>query len=189
MASSQAPAADRLRDHFLAWQCRVRQYAMRHAGGRPTSGMRPAVALGSGQPLARVTVLIVHREPEQTVAELRHIVKKTFDPAERYASGLRLLQAHYYQHPGAFSDEMTALFGPAVDVVERLLAARHCVLEFEQYSQRYRIPCAVRRLPGSHPAFQATYWHNSLFNPNIPSGIRVLAFAPEWAGAEADPPI
>ena len=27
-----------LRDHFLAWQCRVRQYAVRHGGGRPSRG-------------------------------------------------------------------------------------------------------------------------------------------------------
>ena len=38
------PAQAVIRDHFLGWQCRVRQLAMRQAGGRPTSGMRPEVA-------------------------------------------------------------------------------------------------------------------------------------------------
>ena len=32
-----------LRDHFLAWQCRIRQIAMRQDGGRPSPGMRPRV--------------------------------------------------------------------------------------------------------------------------------------------------
>ncbi len=31
-----------LRDHFLGWQCRLRQLAVREAGGRPSSG----IALG-----------------------------------------------------------------------------------------------------------------------------------------------
>ena len=34
-------AAKTLRDDFLAWQCRIRQIAMRQDGGRPSPGMRP----------------------------------------------------------------------------------------------------------------------------------------------------
>src|SRR5262245_24708716 len=32
-----------LREDFLAWQCRIRQIAMRQDGGRPSPGMRPRV--------------------------------------------------------------------------------------------------------------------------------------------------
>lgn len=33
-------AAKTLRDDFIAWQCRIRQIAMRQDGGRPSPGMR-----------------------------------------------------------------------------------------------------------------------------------------------------
>ena len=36
--------------------------------------------------------------------------------------------------------------------------------------------------------YQASYWHNKLFNPAMPADIRILAFAPDWSSAEADPP-
>jgi len=35
--------------------------------------------------------------------------------------------------------------------------------------------------------YQLTYWHNRLFNSNIPASIVVLGFQPDWAKAEADP--
>ncbi len=180
----------RLRDHFLGWQCRVRQHAVRHAGGRPTSGMRPQVAIGNkGEVLGQITVLIVKRAPQEITAQFRHMVRKTHDPEDRYDSALRTLAAAYYQQPREFSDEMTALFGPDSTIAGRLLAAGHCVLDFEQYSQRYRIPCEVRGLPERSPAFQTTYWHNSLFNPVMPTGVQVLAFRPDWRGAEVEPPV
>ncbi len=182
------PAQAALRDRFLGWQCRLRQMAVRQAGGRPTSGMRPEVRLAAGaEPLGAITTLIVRREPREATAQFRHMVRKTQDPAERYDAALATLAAAYYQRPQEFSDELTALFGPAPDLADRLLAAGHCVLDFEQYSQRYRLPCAARKLGEAEPAFQATYWHNALFNPALPGGLRVLGFQPDWARAEAEP--
>ena len=177
-----------LRDRFLGWQCRLRQMAVRQAGGRPTSGMRPEVRLAEADtPLGAITTLIVRREPREATAQFRHMVRKTQDPAERYDAALKTLAAAYYQRPREFSDELTALFGPAPGLADRLLAAGRCVLDFEQYSQRYRLPCAARNLGQDEPAFQATYWHNALFNPALPGGLRVLAFQPDWARAEAEP--
>lgn len=177
-----------LRDHFLGWQCRLRQMAVRDGGGRPTTGMRPTLVLPGGK-TAEVTVLIVQRAPEETTAQFRHLVRKTQDPAERYKNALKHLAAAYYQYPRDFSDELTALFGPRSDLAEGLLARGRCTLRFEQYSQGYLLPCAVRAMADNEPAFLATYWHNSLFNPNIPADVRVLGFQPDWAEAEADPPI
>ena len=199
MAGPQSGAADgtvvrpeaaqaALRDHFLGWQCRLRQMAVRQAGGRPTSGMRPEVRLAEADtPLGAITTLIVRREPREATAQFRHLVRKTQDPAERYDAALETLAAAYYQRPREFSDELTALFGPAPGLADQLLAAGRCVLDFAQYSQRYRLPCAARNLAEAEPAFQATYWHNALFNPALPGGVRVLGFQPDWARAEAEP--
>ena len=182
-------AAQALRAHFLGWQCRVRQFSVRQGGGRPTSGMRPRVLLVDPEAdLGPTTVLINKREPQETTAQFRHVVRKTHDPVERYECALKMLSAAYFQQPEDFSDELTALFGAASQPADRLLAAEHCRLLFEQFSQRYELPCRVRLLRDDDPAFQATYWHNSLFNPNIPGGVRVLALRPDWDAAIADPP-
>lgn len=178
------------RAHFLGWQCRIRQHAVRQAGGRPTAGMRPSVGLSAPDGrLGHITVLIVKPEAHDVTAQFRHIARKTHDPAERYAGALKVLAAAYYQDPEEFSDELTALFGPANPVAEHLVAAGECHLAFEQFAQRYELPCAVRELAEDHAAFQATYWHNALFNPNLPGGVRVLAFRPDWTAAAAEPPV
>ena len=178
-----------LRDHFLGWQCRLRQLAVREAGGRPSSGMRPKLRLGeAGPPLGAITTLILRRAPAEATAQFRHMVRKTQDPAERYAGALEMLAAAYYQRPREFSDQLTALFGPGSEIAERVLSAGRCRLAFEQYSQSYTLPCSVRALAEDDPAYQATYWHNALFNPALPGGVRVLGFQPDWALAEAEPP-
>jgi hypothetical protein len=177
-------AQETLRRHFLGWQCRIRQRAVRQDGGRPCEGMRPMVTPGE----ARITVLIVGADPRDDTAQLRHLARKTHDPAERLDAALRTLSATHYQHPDSFSDRITALFGPGSDLPERLLDDGRCRLDFQQYNQHYRIPCAAGELAENDPAWQATFWHNTMFNPNIPAGIRILAFTPDWAAAEADPP-
>jgi len=178
-----------LRDHFLGWQCRLRQLAVREAGGRPTSGMRPELRLDEdGPPLGAITTLILRRAPAEATAQFRHMVRKTQDPAERYDAALKMLAAAYYQRPQEFSDQLTALFGPGSEIAERALSAGRCRLAFEQYNQRYTLPCSVRVLTEDDPVYQATYWHNALFNSALPSGVQVLGFQPDWALAEAEPP-
>ena len=182
-------AALALRAHFLGWQCRIRQYSIRQAGGHPAAGMQPLVLLDdSDSDLGRISVLIVKSQPQEIITQFRHLMRKTHDPAERYNSALKFLAATYYQQPQTFSDEITALFGPDSELADRLLEAGRCRLLFEQYNQRYLLPCALRSLREDDPAFQATYWHNGLFNPALPAGVRVLAFRPDWATGEAEPP-
>ncbi len=177
-------AAEALRSEFIGWQCRLRQLAARQEGGRPSSGMRPRVTTTIGDELAAaVTVLISEADPDDTTKQLRYQVLKTQDPNERYDKALEFLQGGYFQYPARFSDVLTALFAAGSEVAARLLGQGHCVLEFKQFGQGYRIPCAVTRLPSAHPRHQATYWHNRLFNENLPPAVEVLAFTPDWAHA------
>jgi len=176
-----------MREKFLGWQCRIRQLSVREAGGRPAQGMRPAVTLpGETEPIGRIVTLIVKLEPDSVTAEFRHMVRKTQDPAQRLQSALRFLSASYYQYADEFSEEMTALFGIDSPLVEHLLAHKGCVLRFEHGNQSYQLPSFVRELVQSDPVFQATYWHNHLFNPAIPGAVRILAFRPDWSTAHAD---
>ncbi len=174
--------------HFLAWQCRLRQLAARRDEGRPSSGMRPAVILPDKSSLGPITVLIIPRAPEESSAQFRHLALKTHDPAERYGAVLRLLQSTHYQYPEEFADLMTALFAIDSPACASMVAAARCTLAFNEGEQGFMIPCAMRLLDEDHPAFQATYWHNKLFNPALPGVVQVLGFLPDWSAASAEPP-
>ncbi len=178
------PAATVLRHEFIGWQCRIRQLSAREAGGRPSSGMRPRALTPSGDELSpATTVLIVEAQSQDSTALFRFQYLKTPDPIERYDKALEILSAGYFQQPRNFSDVMTALFGPQSAIAARLLQHGRCILEFQEYAQAYRVPCALAELAADHSLYQATYWHNRLFNPNLPSGIRILSFTPDWAHA------
>ena len=175
------PAAKALKQQFLGWQCRIRQLAVRESGGRPSAAMRPRVMTSEGAEISSgIVVLILESDPSESTALFHHQFLKTQDPKERYGKILEILQASHFQQPALFSDIMTALFGPGSAVATRLLAHGRCVLEFEEYAQGYRLPCSVAALNEGHTSYQATFWHNRMFNPNLPAGIQILSFTPDW---------
>jgi hypothetical protein len=177
-----------LRDHFLGWQCRIRQIAVRQFDGQPMPAMQPTVWSRKGELLSqRMTILFIKAEPAESTAYFRHQLQRTHDHAEARASGLAFLAADYFQDPLSFSDEMTAVFPAASPLAATILAQRPVLLDFDQFSQHYRISCKVRRLKTDAPARQATLWHNRLFNPNLAGDAAILAFKPDWKSAEADP--
>ena len=179
-------ASQAMRDEFLGWQCRVRQLAAREQGGRPAPGMKPRVLSVEGEQLSPGTVvLIVEAEPQDSTQRFRFEYLKTQDPTERYESALQILRAGYFQEPTRFSDVLTALFSSDSVLVAQLLEHRRCLLEFEQFTQGYRLPCTVTRLAVSHSFYQATYWHNRLFNPHQPAELEVVSFKPDWAHASS----
>jgi hypothetical protein len=180
--------ADRLRDHFLGWQCRIRQIAMRQHGGRPLLGMQPRVLTTTGRELApSLTVLIVPKEPAESTAFFRFQVQKSADPREIYEKGLAFLQADYFQQPKDFSDTLTAILPAGSSLAATLLAEATCVLEFDQFRQFYRLRCAVFAMATDDPARDAALWHNRIFNPALPDDVHVLAFRPDWVNAEVKP--
>ena len=146
--------------------------------------MRPRVTFPGGEAL--VTVVLVPEKAEEAAAAFQHIVKRTQDPRERHAMALKMLAAEFYQDPDQFSDTLTALFDRDSQTAAGLLKASRCVLTFEQ-SQAYRIPCAVAELAEGVGSWQATYWHNAMFNDTMPGAVRIHAFVPDWARAEVDP--
>jgi hypothetical protein len=184
-------ASQALCREFIGWQCRIRQLAARQDGGRPSSGMRPRVTTREGKELSpAVVTLIIESEPETSTQLFRYQYLKTHDPNERWDKMLEILQGSYFQEPSRFSDLMTALFGPRSTLGAQLRDQERCILEFEQYSQGYCIPCTVARLADRHAFHQATYWHNRLFNPNLPADVEILSFRPDWrhaAGYRSDP--
>lgn len=178
--------AARVRDHFLAWQCRQRQFSVRQDAGRPSGAMRARISV-AGKPLAQIIVVVNKRDSSKVTSEFRHMVLRTQDPADRYRAALRKLAEAYYQRPHEFSDCLTALFSSSSRLVDQLVSVTRCELEFDFQRQYYRIPCSVENLPEHHADYQATYWHNRLFNPAMPSGVQILGFKPDWENVEANP--
>lgn len=179
---------DRIRSHFLYWQCRLRQIAMREGKGRPSPGMQPRVLERSGEVVSEaLTVLIVPLEPEESTAFLRFNVQKSNDPQVVYDKGLQFLQSTHFHHPERFRDELTALFVPDSRLAARLLKLKTCLLEFDELSQNFKMLTAIRKLGRREGAFQATIWHNRTFNPAIANDSIVLGFTPDWRSAQAHP--
>ena len=190
-------ANEQLRDRFLHWQCRIRQIAMRNHDGRPTSGMTPLVSAARGVvtesdrrigSAARIVTVLCKRPEHSVTMELRHMARRTHDPAERRESALAFLAERYYQTAGEFSDILTASFPPDSEVATTLLNHRECRLAFEQFSQRFELHCTVRQLSRNNPLREATFWHNLLFNPRLSADCTILGFEPDWPKSESDPP-
>ncbi|WP_374654888.1 hypothetical protein [Dongia sp.] len=180
-------AATALREDFLHWQCRLRQMAMREGGGRPSAGMRPLIFARDDSQLAGSTVVLLHKaEPENATAFFRHQVLKTQDPVERWEKATEHMAAGYFQRYRDFDDTLTALFGPASELVDRMLSDGKIYLDFAELSQRFRLLCKVTELTERDLLYQATYWHNRMFNPNIPAGVRVVSFAPDWGRSQGE---
>ena len=179
-------AAEGLREDFLGWQCRIRQIAMRVDGGCPSPGMRPRVLRASGEEIAgALTVLLVPKKPDESTSFFRFQVMRTQDPRDLYQRGLAYLQADYFHQPQKFSDRLTAVLDSASALTATLQAEKTCVLEFEQFSQVFRLPCAVRVLGQREGAREASLWHNRIFNPALPDDVLVLELKPDWAKAVA----
>ena len=188
--SDSNPKNERLsiQKHFLGWQCRVRQYAMRNGEGRPTPGMRPDVLLEDGKEVASaVTLLLVPDLLQDSILQFRFMALKTQDPQERHKKAVQLLSASFYQNVENFSGLMTGVFSRSSETVNRLKKNQRCVLEFDFQQQKFRVPAGIKVLLKKNPKYEFTYWHNFLFNPHLSPDVTVLGFEPDWSDSSADP--
>ena len=154
----------------------------------PSSGPTPGSTQGAG-PIVRIVTVLCKRPEYSATMEFRHMARRTHDPAQRREDALKFLAERYYQTPREFSDTLTASFPPDSAIAATLLAHRECRLDFEQFSQRYRLHCTVRCLSRNNPLREATFWHNLLFNPRLPADCTILGFEPDWPKSDADPPV
>ena len=178
-----------LKDYFIGWQCRLRQHAVRKEEGKPSSGMQAGVFVKiSDRDLGPLNTNIVLADPVEITSEFRHIVKKTFDPKIRRESALKILSSAYYQYPKNFDERMTATFVLGSELAEVLISEKDCQLVFQQYQQTFKLNCAVAELAEDDHLYQASYWHNNMFNATLPGRVHILSFTPDWDSSIADPP-
>jgi hypothetical protein len=177
-----------LRDSFLRWQCRVRQMMMREDRGRPGEGVMPALTLaGDDTPMGHVVTVMSKAPQYSKTPEMRHMARKTNDPAQRREAALTFFSEYYYQKASEFSDILTATFPPGSPGAAKIREAGRVNLTFEAYNQRYDLACRVWTLAEHNPLHQATYWHNLLFNPGLSADTVILGFEPDWQYCDADP--
>ena len=164
---------------FITWQCKLRKQSMRELNGRPTPGMSAGVhSSNGGDEQCRLNFMINRRESQERTQEFRHIVRKSRDPSEWVKNGLRILSEWHYQEEGEFENELTALFNFDSGVASALLEAGQCHLKFAETTMEFAFDFDVQALTEESDRFQATYWHNHLFNPTLPGAVQVLEFKP-----------
>ncbi|MBX2882544.1 MAG: hypothetical protein KTR32_21520 [Granulosicoccus sp.] len=170
---------------FLGWQCRIRQHAVRKQNGMPPPGIKASVKI-DGEFAGQINTIMNKKEPEDVIAEFRFMVQKTVDPKKIHENAIKYLSEYYYQYPREFDEMLTALFALDSEVADRMLQANVMELSFVQANQKYVLKCnAVLCNTDSNP-YQATYWHNHLFNPNLPGVVKILGFNVEWANSTSE---
>ena len=189
-AQTFEPQADpmALRNAFLKWQCLTRQISVRQNQGRPDEAATPAVILkGQTEPYDHI-ITVLSKTPQQSLLpELQHLVRRTLDPAQRRQKALELLSETYYQKPMSFSDILTATFPPQSPRAAAIRKAGHCRLVFSGYGQSYQIECKIWALTKKNTLYQATFWHNLLFNPALHPDTIILGFEPDWTKSTSEP--
>ena len=164
---------------FISWQCRLRKMSMREFGGRPSAGMSAGVySVSGGDEQSRMNFLILRKDCSARTDEFRHIVRKTPDPGEWVKNGLRILSELHYHETDQFDSRLTALFSLDSKLAVALLEVGQCRLKFVQDSIDYEFDFNVAALSAGDEHFEATYWHNRLFNPTLPGNVQILSFAP-----------
>ena len=154
---------------------------MRDDGGQPSKGMQPSVWIAGGNKLIdAMNILLVPGDPMESTAFFKFQTKKSNDPKDVMEKGLQYLQSTFYHDAPSFNDEMTALFSPNSETVATLLETEQCLLVFEQFNQSFKLVCTVRELGVDEINWQATYWHNLMFNPAVPGNSRIIGFTPFW---------
>ena len=177
-----------LRDAFLKWQCLIRQISVRQNQGRPDTAVTPAVVLKGETDIFDHVITVLSKTPQQSLLpELQHLVRRTLDPAQRRQKALELLSETYYQKATSFSDILTATFPPQSPRAAAIRKVGHCRLLFSGYGQFYQVDCKIWALTKKNTLYQATFWDNLLFNPNLHPDTIVLGFEPDWANSISEP--
>jgi hypothetical protein len=172
-------------EQFLGWQCRIRQHSVRKQQGKPPPGIRASVKL-DGDFAAQINTIINKRDPRDVISEFRFMVQKTVDPQKVYDNAIKYLSEYYYQFPKEFDQRFTALFSIDSELADRMVAANECQLGFYQGNQRYTLICNAQFCDPASDEYQATYWHNHLFNPSLPGAVKVVGFEADWDRSQGE---
>lgn len=175
---------------FMKWQCHVRQMSIRQMEGKPDEAIIPTLILADlEEDLGQIITLINKTTDYDVIPEMKYMAKKTNDASQVRQDALKFFAEAYYQKPSTFSDILTATFLPSSYGAAKIYGAKNCILRFEAYAQSFDLRCKVWRLAKHHQLYQATWWHNKLFNSSLHPDTEVLGFEADWESSTASPDI
>lgn len=176
-----------LREKFIHWQCRAREISMRDHQGRPDDAIKPYLILdGETQELGQIITVLSRLRLYSQTPEMMHLVKSKVDPAACQEAALQLFSENYYQKSFQFSDVLTAGFPPSSTLAKLICDKMNCQLIFEYYSQRFELVCKATKIRKDDHLFQATWWHNRIFNPHLNPETIIIGFEPNWKASKAN---
>lgn len=159
---------------FFAWQCRVRQVAMREQGGRPSRGMFARIEMPASCAGISVVFLLQREDAADYVAQFRYIVAASYDPQERRERGLQLLSSTYYQNSPLFLPVVTVVLAQDSLLVRGLLAAGSCRFLCDESGHAFSFSGEVTEAQADSDLCEGSLCHNRLFSQQH-SPQRVLA--------------
>ena len=176
-----------LREKFIHWQCRAREISMRDNQGRPDDAIKPYLILdGEKQKLGQIITVLSRLPLYSQTPEMMHLVKSKVDPSACREAAVQLFSENYYQKSFQFSDVLTAGFPPSSTLAKLICDKMNCQLIFEYYSQRFELVCKATKIRKDDHLFQATWWHNRIFNPRLNPETIIIGFEPNWIASKAN---
>ena len=173
-----------IKNSFMKWQCRVRQIIMRDNYGKPDASIMPDVLLNQDKiNLGKIITVLSKDIPFSKLPEMKHISKVNFDLSKRREKAIQLFSEYYYQSYKEFSPVLTATFQPDSSGIRKIIKSKICSLVFGAYNHNFKLDCEVKLLRKVDPLYQATWWHNSLFNSNLHPDTLILAFNVNWSSS------
>ena len=173
-----------IKNTFMKWQCRVRQIIMRNNYGKPDASIMPNVFLNHDKiNLGKIITVLSKDIPFSKLPEMKHISKVNFDLSKRREKAIQLFSEYYYQNYKEFSPVLTATFQPDSLGAKKIIKSTVCSLVFEAYNHNFKLDCEVELLRKEDPLYQATWWHNSLFNSSLHPDTLILAFNVNWSSS------
>ena len=114
---------------------------------------------------------------------MKHISKVNIDLSKRREKAIQFFSEYYYQNYKEFSPVLTVTFQPDSLGIRKIIKSKVCSLVFEAYNHNFKLDCEAELLRKEDPLYQATWWHNSLFNSSLHPDTLILAFNVNWSSS------
>ena len=165
---------------FVIWQCSLRQRNFRMFNGKPSEGTIAQILDNkSNKEIASLQSVLIEKKSLNTAKMFEYMIKKTYDPEERFSKAVMFFASEYYNTPKNFDGSFTATFSYQSDVAKNILKKKKCNVQFFEHNTGFNFSVSVSKLNKTNAKWMYTFWHNSFFNPGLNEDIDILYFNPE----------
>ena len=133
----------------------------------------------SNKEIASLRSILVEKHPLNTTKMFEYMIKKTYDPEERFTKAVKFFSSEYYNTPKNFDGSFTATFGYQSDVAKKILKKKKCSVQFFERDTGFNFSVIVSKLKKKDIKWMFTFWHNSFFNHELNENIDILHFTPD----------